>query len=437
MNSFKKSHSRFLTIVLVLLLLVSMLAGCKKTDTPPEDNQSLPAPNTDLLENPTTPSEDPTEPSTAPLADNIAVVIADQLTVRSGPSADKNPIGTLTKGTHVEILRTENINEAEWALIREGWIPMEFVEMANESNIQSDPQDPAEETKPVETVPQEQPGATISVKGVITGDVVNIRSEGSTKGQIKGTYVKGDTVTVLETKDGWGRTSKGWISMQYVKTENGTDTNTNGNQNTQEKDNTTNTTDGTAYFITASELNIRSTASTNGNINGQYKAGDRIVISEIKDGWGKTDKGWISMTYAYKAGTKGNNGCNGVVIGDTLNVRSGPGTGYNGVGSFNYGTRVNILQRITIGNTTWGCTEKGWISMDYVYVDGTQGEKSGDGTIIGDQLNIRSGPGTGYGSVGSLKKGDTVKILEQIKVGDMTWGCIDKGWISMDYVTMG
>ena len=29
------------------------------------------------------------------------------------------------------------------------------------------------------------------------------------------------------------------------------------------------------------------------------------------------------------------------------------------------------------------------------------------------------------------------EILEQIKVGDMTWGCIDKGWISMDYVTMG
>ena len=160
-------------------------------------------------------------------------------------------------------------------------------------------------------------------------------------------------------------------------------------------------------------------------------------MTETKDGWGKTDKGWISMTYAYKTGNKGSNPCNGVVTGDTLNVRSGPGTGYNGVGSLNYGARVNILQRITVGGTTWGCTDKGWISMDYVYVDGTEGEKSGTGTIIGDDLNIRSGPGTGYGSVGSLDKGDTVKILEQIKVGNTTWGCIDKGWISMDYVTMG
>ena len=436
MNSFKKSHSRFLTIVLVLLLLVSMLAGCKKTDTPPEDNQSLPAPNTDLLDNPADPSEDATEPSdeTEPLADNIAVVIADQLTVRSGPSADKNPIGTLTKGTHVEILRTEKINETEWALIREGWIPMEFVEMANEANTNTDVDDPTEDTKPEETTPAENPVAQ-SIKGVVTSNGLYIRSEASTNGEIKGSYAKGEAITILETKNGWGRTNKGWVSMQYVKTESGT---TSTNNNTQDKEPENNTTaDGTAYFITASELNIRSTASTNGDIKGQYKAGDRVIITETKDGWGKTDKGWISMTYAYKTGSKGNNGCNGVVIGDQLNVRSGPGTGYNGVSSLNYGARVNILQRITIGNGTWGCTDKGWIYMDYVYVDGTKGEKTGTGTIIGNDLNIRTGPGTGYGTAGSMNKGDTVEILEQITIGDMTWGCIAKGWISMNYVTMG
>lgn len=435
MNSFKKSHSRILTIILVLLMLVSLLSGCKKDDTTPEDNQSLPAPNTDLLDNPSEPTGESTEPTDAaePLADNIAVVIADQLTVRSGPSADKNPIGTLSKGTHVEILRTEDLNGVIWALIREGWIPMEFVEMANEMTTEPDATIP-DDTKPAETTPNEQPAAT-SIKGIITGDILNIRSEASINSQLKGTYVKGDTVTILEAKNGWGRTDKGWISMQYVNTGNTTNNNTTNKDDN--KDTTTNPTDGTAYFITASELNIRSTTSTNGDIKGQYKAGDRVVITETKDGWGKTDKGWISMTYAYKSGSKGNNGCNGVVIGDQLNVRSGPGTGYNGVGSLNYGARVNILQRITIGGTTWGCTDKGWISMDYIYVDGTKGEKAGDGTIVGDQLNIRSGPGTTYGSVGSLNKGDTVEILEQIKIGDMTWGCIAKGWISMDYVTMG
>lgn len=441
MNSFKKRPSRLLTIVLVLAMLVSMLAGCKKDDTTSEADPSVPAPNINLVDDATKPAEDSTEPSSAtePLADNIAIVIADQLTVRSGPSEDKNPIGTLDKGTHVEILRTEEVNKTMWALIREGWIPMEFVEMANEADSAA-----PVETKPAEetvTKEEEKPEATQSIKGVITGDGLNIRSEPTTKGEIKGSYSKGDTVTILETKNGWGRTDKGWISMQYVNTgnaENATENKNNqDNKDTKDNDTTGTTTDGTAYFITANELNIRSTASTTGDIKGQYKAGDKVIITETKDGWGKTDKGWISMTYAYKTGAKGTNGCNGVVVGDQLNVRSGPGTGYNGVGTLTYGARVNVLQRITVGGVTWGCTEKGWICMDYVYIDGTKGENGGTGTILGDQLNIRSGPGTGYGSVGSLSKGDTVEILEQIKIGNTTWGCINKGWICMDYVSMG
>ena len=437
MNSFKKSHSRILTILLVMLLLVSMLAGCKNEDTNPEDNQSTPAPNINLVDTETEPT-DSTVPSdaTEPLADNIAIVIADQLTVRSGPSEDKNPIGTLDKGTQVEILRTEEVNKTQWALIREGWIPMEFVQMANEAAAPNGTT-PEGETKPQEeTKPEETPAAQ-SIKGVISGDGLNIRSEPSTDGDIQGSYSKGEVVTILETKNGWGRTSKGWISMQYVTTEGTNNNTTNNNTDKNQENNTTGTADGTAYSVTVDGLNIRSTNSTNGDIKGNYNAGDRVIITETKDGWGKTDKGWISMTYAYKAGNKGSNPCNGVVIGDQLNVRSGPGTGYNGVGSLNYGARVNVLQRITVGGTTWGCTDKGWICMDYVYIDGTEGEKSGTGTIIGDQLNIRSGPGTGYGSVGSLNKGDVVEILEQIKVGDTVWGCIDKGWISMDYVTMG
>lgn len=436
MNSFKKSHSRILTILLVMLMLVSMLAGCKKDDTVPEDNQSTPAPNINLVDDTTEPSDPSEDPAgeTEPLGDDIAIVIADQLTVRSRASVDSNPIGTLDKGTHVEILRIEEVNKVEWALIREGWIPMEFVQMANE--ITDDPNSTIpDDTKPQEETKPEETPVVQNIKGVISGDGLNIRSEPSTDGDIQGSYSKGEVVTILETKNGWGRTSKGWISMQYVTTEgSNTDTNKDTDKKDEEKPATT---DGTAYFITADELNIRSTASTAGDIKGQYKAGDRVIVTETKDGWGKTDKGWISMTYAYKSGNKGNNGCNGVVIGDTLNIRSGPGTGYNGVGSLSYGARVNVLQRITVNGTTWGCTEKGWICMDYVYIDGTEGEKSGTGTIIGDQLNIRSGPGTGYGSVGSLNSGDEVEILEQIKIGDTVWGCIDKGWISMDYVTMG
>lgn len=75
--------------------------------------------------------------------------------------------------------------------------------------------------------------------------------------------------------------------------------------------------------------------------------------------------------------------------------------------------------------------------MEYIYVDGTKGEGAGTGTVTGDQVNIRSGPGTGYESKGSVNSGDTVEILAIFKIGDKSWGCTAKGWICMDYVTMG
>ena len=73
--------------------------------------------------------------------------------------------------------------------------------------------------------------------------------------------------------------------------------------------------------------------------------------------------------------------------------------------------------------------------MEYIYVDGT-GEDILYGTVTGDKLNIRSGPGTGYGSVGTLNSGDEVEILYTVEVDGVTWGNIEKGWISMDYVQL-
>ena len=375
-----------------------------------------------------------TEPpeTTEPENDNMATVIGpEQLNVRSFPSTGAKIIGYLDPGTQVEIIKTEPYMGVEWALIREGWVVLDHLE--TNSGSSTAPTTP-EETKPAETTPT---GST--VKGTITVDGLNIRASASTTGAVKGTYNKGTVVTILETKNGWGRTDKGWISMQYVKTDSttGTNNNTNTNNNTTTNNNNTTTTqDGNTYFITASELNIRQSA-VNGAVIGSYVAGDKVVVNETSNGWGKTDKGWISMQYAYKTGSNGTNGCKGIVTGDTLNVRSGPGTGYGQVESLKYGTRVEILQRITIGNTTWGCIKNGWISMDYVYVDGTVGEGGGAAIITGDQLNIRSGPGTNYASVGTLNSGDEVNILAQFTINGKIWGCISKGWISMDYVGVG
>ena len=36
-----------------------------------------------------------------------------------------------------------------------------------------------------------------------------------------GQYSNGTTITILEARDGWGRTDQGWIVMDYVKTVDG------------------------------------------------------------------------------------------------------------------------------------------------------------------------------------------------------------------------
>ena len=112
------------------------------------------------------------------------------------------------------------------------------------------------------------------------------------------------------------------------------------------------------------------------------------------------------------------------------------------------GQTVNILEQFTYNGTTWGCIKNGWISMDFVSVDGQTNNNNttntntntnttvgtSNGVITADGLRIRSGAGTGYDVVGSLNKGDKVTITSRTMVGNTVWGKISQGWISMEYV---
>ena len=99
------------------------------------------------------------------------------------------------------------------------------------------------------------------------------------------------------------------------------------------------------------------------------------------------------------------------------------------------GTKVTILETRKQGSTLWGRIDKGWISMDYVQLDsGSLPSGSFVGTVTASALRIRSAPGTSNSEVGMYTRGTQVIILEEKKVGSVTWGRTAKGWISMDYV---
>ena len=448
--SFNRTLGKFLCLALVFTMTMTLFAGCTKNTQAPETESNL---NLNLpgSESPSEPETPPTE-TTAPVINENTGTVTSVLNIRSSPSTEATVIGTLYAGDKVEVSRRELVTGIDWAYIispESGWINMEFVEMdiPSQQPVQPDVSTPAGENPPEEDSKNEGNANTTNIKAVVNANGLNIRSEASTDGKIQGAYDKGDVITILETKDGWGRTNKGWVKLEYVNTNSTSVGNTNNN--TDSNGNTTTNPDITSNgsttvilkgVVKVADLNLRSEGSTDGTRLGNLTYGARVEVMEKSGNWGRTKDGWICLDYVYQDGTTGSKTASGTVTGSQLNIRSGPGKGYATVGSYNAGDKVSILEQFTYNGTTWGCTNQGWISMDYVDVGNSTSDAGSDdtntGTVIGNGLNIRSGAGADYPAVGSLNYGDRVTILEQKTVGDTTWGKISKGWISLDYVSL-
>lgn len=138
--------------------------------------------------------ETPSTGSTAVSGMNGTVVGTDALRIRSAPGIQNAKVGTLTGGTRVTILETAMVGSTTWGRISQGWISLYYVEL---------------DTDVAGTVK------------TVTADSLNIRSGAGTSNAKVGTYTRGAQVTILETKlvgsTLWGRTDRGWISLDYVK----------------------------------------------------------------------------------------------------------------------------------------------------------------------------------------------------------------------------
>ena len=219
--------------------------------------------------------------------------------------------------------------------------------------------------------------------------------------------------------------------------------------------------------VTGTSVNVRKGPGTNYGIVTSVKSGNELTITEVATGsgytWGKYSKGWICLKYTnYDSVIQEEEEepeeetpkviATGTVklSSGSLRVRSSAGTSSTVVGYISNGSRVEIYEYKTVGSTKWARVEKGWISTDYVVLDaaGKDDEKEetdtpttetvvATGTVsVSGELRIRSGAGTSYSAVGSLKNGDKVEIYEQKSVSGVLWGRISKGWISLAYVKL-
>ena len=334
----------------------------------------------------------------------------------------------------------------------------------------------------------EEPSAdqnTVNVTVKVTGTDVNVRQGPGTAYKAVGKVTVGDELVITRTSVGggytWGKCSKGWIALKYTNY----DAAVNG---TLENESTTQTpVMGTVNVV--DYLQVRSAPGVGNPVVGRVGPKERVNILEQKAVggtiWGRIDKGWISLDYVIldkegqtapetkpeteqqpqpeeqpKPETTAVTGKIKLTSG-RLNIRTGPSTGYSIAGSYNNGTAVTILEQKTVGTVTWGRTDKGWISLDYVQLDKqetqpeqkpaepapsepeTQPEQTpaepaaaetGTVSLTSGSLRIRSGAGTNNAIVGNLYNGAKVVITERKMVGTTVWGKMEKGWISLDYV---
>ncbi len=406
-------------------------------------------------------------------------VTATDVNVRRGPGTGYACVGKANVGDQLTITQTAIGTGYTWGKFSGGWIALKYTNFdqvsagngGGNSNTDSGNQNNNASTTVI---------ATGKVK--VTSGMLNVRQGPSTGYAVVGGLSNATPVEILEKKTVgatvWGRISKGWISLDYVTldtpkeesapqppvpettppapetTPPAPETTPPAPETTppapETNPGTTQTVETGKVVLTSGTLNVRSDAGTHNRVVGSLHAGTVVQITEKKTVgstvWGKISNGWISMDYvqltnatdtpAQKIGGTVSAG------GSRLRIRTGPGTSYAIAGYVNDGSRVEILEQKTAGGMVWGRVSNGWISLSYVTLDGqssgtgsnTQTGTTKTGTVIADCLHIRSAAGTSNSIVGLLYTGAKVTVTETTVVNGMTWGRIDKGWISMDYV---
>ena len=383
-------------------------------------------------------------------------VTATDVNLREGPGTGYAVIGKATTGDQLVVTETAKDDSYHWGKTHKGWLCLQYTNY-----------DAVIAPKP------ESPDNTTAVMGTVkVSSQLRVRSGPSTGYGVVGTLNNGDRVAILEQKTAgamlWGRINTGWISMSYVVLDQVEELPEETEPPTTEPPVTEPPTTvppvteppateppeteppeqqkwvGTVK-VTSTPLRIRSGPSTTTTVVGYLTNGTKVTVTEKVTTdtmvWGKIDKGWISLDYVVFDSTSQDSTATKVIgtvkVDSTLRIRKGPGASYAICGYYYNNDKVTITEQRKVGETIWGKTDKGWISLDYVAISGQSSETPPQTTtkrVTATCLRIRKSADTSAKIVGYLYQGDKVQILETKKVGKTSWGRVSKGWISMDYV---
>ena len=209
--------------------------------------------------------------------------------------------------------------------------------------------------------------------GATTTTAVNFRTGAGTNYGIISTLPAGTHVVVSERSSGnWATVvyngTVGYISSDYLKRANDMDASF-----------------GTGT-ICGSYVRMRSGASTTSSILGVYNTGTEMAITGESGNWYKVSyggkDGYVSKDYmtTTKPSSGGSTSQTGYIKGNDVRLRSGAGTSYSILGTYNNGTPLTITG--TSGDWTAVTINgvKGYVNSAYVSTTKTEGGNGGGST---------------------------------------------------------
>jgi len=266
-----------------------------------------------------------------------------------------------------------------------------------------------------------------------TVSVLNVRAGAGTNYSILTQLKYGEVVDVV-SQGNWGyfikNGKKHYVYMPYMK-ESATKTSQVTGTETTGK-------------VTASKLNIRSSADTYSSVLGQYSKDQVISYRAVDSKWGEVTynnkKGYVYLSYVQKA-TSATKMSPTV---DVLNVRQGPSTDVPVIGKI----KNSDVVEVELVSSKWGKIsingKTGYVYMQYL--ENAQGSttqipkeevpvQTKTGYVTASALNVRKEANTTSPVLGTVSKDTAVTILgvtnNMAKI-DYKGGI---GYVSMSYIT--
>lgn len=269
----------------------------------------------------------------------------------------------------------------------------------------------------------------------VTG-YLNIRKDPDGAANVVGTLSDGSACEILETLDGWVKISsgevEGYASSEYILT--GDEAKEAAKDLVKER-----------AYITADNLNIRETPSTDGQIVGKCLQGELHEIVGEENGWYKISGGYISADYAEKRFCM--NEANkldmkamvlnfydrpGVSnVSNYLNIRAGAGEKEKIIGKLPSYAGCEILEdangwyKISSGGIT------GYVKSDYI-LTGDEAKQAAMNhaelmaIVHADRLNARTEPSTDAKIWTQISENERYHVAEQLD-----------GWVKIEFDESG